>query len=257
MIVKSELLQGIKNNFDLNIYETKVWLALLSKGIATAGEIAQISNVPRSRTYDVLESLEKQGFAVIKIGKPVKYVAVKPSTVLEKMKLNLLDKAKERVERLSNLKGTEDYEQIELLHKNGIETIKMEDLSGAVKGRNNILIHLKDAIEKASKSVVLTTNAGAMKRKAKLLGPVFDKLKKKGVKIKIAVNGDAEEVKSISKELKIEIKRTDMDARFCVVDEKNITFMVTPSNHENDTGIWVTSDYFAKALSNMFHFAVK
>ena len=61
MIIKQELVKKIRDYFSLNIYETKVWLALLSKGVASAGEIAEMSGVPRSRTYDVLERLEKQG----------------------------------------------------------------------------------------------------------------------------------------------------------------------------------------------------
>mgnify|MGYP001575302746 FL=1 len=84
MLVKTELVSKIKDYFDLNIYETKVWLALLGKGIASAGEVAEISRVPRSRTYDVLESLEKKGFAIVKLGKPVKYIGVKPKLILEK-----------------------------------------------------------------------------------------------------------------------------------------------------------------------------
>ena len=68
MLVKTELVGKIKDYFDLNIYETKVWLALLTRGIASAGEIAEMSRVPRSRTYDVLESLEKKGFSIVKIG---------------------------------------------------------------------------------------------------------------------------------------------------------------------------------------------
>ena len=95
MIMKQELVKRIREYFDLNIYETKVWIALLSKGIASAGEIAAISGVPRSRTYDVLESLEKRGFAIIKIGKPVKYIAVKPTEVLEKMKSFTMQEAQE------------------------------------------------------------------------------------------------------------------------------------------------------------------
>lgn len=61
MLVKQELINKIKDYFDLNMYETKVWLALISKGVASAGQIAEMSGVPRSRTYDVLESLEKKG----------------------------------------------------------------------------------------------------------------------------------------------------------------------------------------------------
>ncbi len=59
MAFNQELIKKIKVYFDLNIYETKVWLALLSRGISSAGEIAEVSSVPRSRTYDVLEGLEK------------------------------------------------------------------------------------------------------------------------------------------------------------------------------------------------------
>jgi len=91
MIAKQDLINKIKDYFDLNIYETKVWLALLGKGSASAGEIASISGVPRSRTYDVLEGLEKKGFAIVKLGKPVKYLGVKPKMILEKMKNNTKD----------------------------------------------------------------------------------------------------------------------------------------------------------------------
>ena len=82
MILAQELINRIKDHFDLNLYETKVWLALLSKGVASVGEVASISRVPRSRAYDVLESLEKKGFAIIRMGKPVKYLGVKPQMIL-------------------------------------------------------------------------------------------------------------------------------------------------------------------------------
>ncbi len=103
MLVKNELISKIKDYFDLNIYETKVWLALLSKGSASAGEIATLSGVPRSRTYDVLESLEKKGFALIKIGKPVRYLGVKPKIILEKLKNNIRVQAEEKVEHSQEL----------------------------------------------------------------------------------------------------------------------------------------------------------
>ena len=139
MLVKSELINKIKDYFDLNIYETKVWLALLGKGIASAGEVAELSGVPRSRTYDVLESLEKRGFAIMKLGKPVKYIAVEPKTVLERMKTNTLNQAQDKVKSLTNLKDTTEYSELIQLHKTGMSPIKLEDLSGHIKGRSNII----------------------------------------------------------------------------------------------------------------------
>ena len=109
MLVKQELINRIKDYFDLNIYETKVWLALLSKGVASVGEVATISRVPRSRAYDVLESLEKKGFAIIRMGKPVKYLGVKPQIILERIKTDIRKNAEERVNDLSKIKETEEF----------------------------------------------------------------------------------------------------------------------------------------------------
>ena len=38
----------------LNNYEVKIWTALLRRGVSTAGELSDITNAPRSRSYDVL-----------------------------------------------------------------------------------------------------------------------------------------------------------------------------------------------------------
>ena len=138
MLVKQELIQKIRDYFDLNTYETKVWLALLGKGVASAGEIAVVSGVPRSRTYDVLESLEKKGFAIVKIGKPVKYLGVKPNIILEKLKNNVRDYAKEKVISLSNVKDTDEFAKLQELYKGGIDPVKKEDISAALKGKSNI-----------------------------------------------------------------------------------------------------------------------
>ena len=89
MIVKDDFIKKLKNAFDLNIYEVKIWTALLSKGVSSAGELSDISNVPRSRSYDILESLEKKGFVIMKLGKPIKYITVDPKEVLERVKKNV------------------------------------------------------------------------------------------------------------------------------------------------------------------------
>ena len=61
MIVQFDFLNKLKA-LGLNSYEAKLWVALLSVGTSTAGELSDIANVPRSRSYDVLEGLEKKGF---------------------------------------------------------------------------------------------------------------------------------------------------------------------------------------------------
>ena len=255
MIINSQLINQVKEYFNLNIYETKVWHALLSKGVATAGEIAQISEVPRSRTYDVLESLEKQGFAVEKLGKPVKYIAVNPSMVLERLKSNILREADERSKMLAEIKTSDDYKQIELLHKQGITPTHSVEISGMIKGRNNIYNHLKDMISNAKKEVIISTNSDELVKK-KLMKHLSNSLKRKDISVKIAVSGD---ITDEIKELNAEIKNLDINGRFCVIDSKEVLFMVTPesSEEDSDNGVWVASPFFASAFSTLFNSAWK
>ena len=73
MLINEDFLNRLRQSFSLNLYEVKLWAAILSRGISTAGELSDIADVPRSRTYDVLESLERKGFVVVKPEKPIKY----------------------------------------------------------------------------------------------------------------------------------------------------------------------------------------
>src|SRR3989344_4641252 len=178
----TELIKKVRAYFNLNIYETKVWLALLGKGLASAGEIAEIYGVPRSRTYDVLESLEKQGFAISKIGKPAKYIAVRPGMILEKLKNNTMKEAEEKVETLSKLRGSSEYTELEGLYSTGIKPIKHEDLSGSVKGRSTIYNHAREILENARKEIIICTSARDFSEKVRLFTSLFQKLNKNGIK---------------------------------------------------------------------------
>jgi len=187
MLVKKEMVAKIKDYFDLNIYETKVWLALLGKGHASAGEIASESGVPRSRTYDVLESLEKKGFAIVKIGKPVKYLGVKPKIIIEKLKNNVRSNADEKVKALGVLRDTSEFKQLEELYNVGINPVRREDLSASIKGRSTIANHLREIIESAEGEVIICMSAQEIKDKERLFLDSFNELKKRNVEIQIAL----------------------------------------------------------------------
>lgn len=256
MLVKQELISKIKDYFDLNIYETKVWLALLGKGTASAGEIAEMSGVPRSRTYDVLESLEKKGFAIVKIGKPVKYLGVKPKMILEKLKNNVRRNAEERIISLSGIKQTEEFAKLENLYKTGIAPIKSEDISAALRGRLNITSHLKDLLQNATKEVIICTNAEEIKSKIKLFQQTFGVLKRGDIKIKIALSGDELLIKQIENDFKMKIKRINIDAKFFIIDRKEILFYLSKDPEKEDTAIWLNSEFFAQAFAGLFEKAL-
>ena len=178
MIVKDEFLNKLRRFFGLNLYEVKIWTALLSRGVSTAGELSDIGNVPRSRAYDVLESLEKKGFVVMKLGKPIKYIAVEPKEVVERVKKNLRQESNEKVQRLEELKSADVLDELTTLHNTGVELVEPADLSGSIRGRHNLYSHLELTVKNAEKSVTLMTTPQGLIRKLEGLKPVFEKLKK-------------------------------------------------------------------------------
>jgi sugar-specific transcriptional regulator TrmB len=257
MIVKQELVNKIKDYFDLNVYETKVWLALLGKGVASAGEISTMSGVPRSRTYDVLESLEKKGFAIEKLGKPVKYLGVKPHMILEKLKNNVRKDADERIKELLKIKSTNEYEELESLYREGVSPIKREEVSASLKGKSNISNHLREILSNAEKEVVICTNAKEFASKLKLFSQTFNNLKKSNIKIKVALSGDVNLIKQLSDKLGIKIKKAEIDAKFFIVDRREILFYLSNEPGTDDIAIWLNSEFFSEAFASLFELAIK
>jgi sugar-specific transcriptional regulator TrmB len=258
MIVKDELLSKLRRYFDLNLYEVKLWTALLSRGVSTAGELSDIADVPRSRSYDVLESLEKKGFVVMKLGKPIKYIAIPPSEVVDRVKKNMHTDAQEKIKRLETVKGSPLLSELESLHTNGISLVDPSEMSGCLRGRSNLYNHLDLLIKEAKKSVnIMTTEKGFM-RKAEGLKVCLEKAKKKGVRIRIAapITKDNKHVAEVLKNL-AEIKHNDkVTSRFVTVDGKDLVFMTLDDKDVHpsyDLGVWVKTPYFASAMDEMFN----
>ncbi|MCK4997843.1 TrmB family transcriptional regulator [Candidatus Pacearchaeota archaeon] len=262
MIVKEEFLSRLRKIFDLNLYEVKVWTALLSRGTSTAGELSSISDVPRSRTYDILESLEKKGFIVMKLGKPIKFVALKPEEVIERVKKNLVMTANEKSKRLEKLKGDEVLSELTGLFTDGIKYIEPTDLSGALKGRQNIYNHLDMLVREAQTTITLVTTADGLSRKMEVLLPSMEKAKKRGVTIRIAAP-ITKENKQIAKDFAkvAEIRDVaDLRARFMLVDSEQLMFMLLNDEEVHptyDIGIWLNTEFFAQALESLFEIAWK
>jgi len=88
----------------LSEYEARAYRALLKTGPTTAKELSRVSDVPMGRIYDVLNSIEQYNLVRSQsASRPKKYVAVEPSTALDRL---LDDKRRELEEK------AQQYEEI-------------------------------------------------------------------------------------------------------------------------------------------------
>jgi len=255
MLVQQDFLKKIKD-FGLNSYEAKIWTALLSRGVSTAGELSDIANVPRSRSYDVLESLEKKGFIVMKIGKPIKYLAVPPEEVLERVKKKVNEESNMQIKSLNELKNSDIIQELNLLHTEGIALVEPTDITASFRGRDNLYSHLDLMIKESENSIILMSTEQGIIRKLNSLEKNLEKAHKRGVKIRIAAPLTDKTRKILESAKKYaEVRHSTTKGRFCLVDEREITFMLLDDDkiHPSyDIGVWVNTELFSQTLVELF-----
>ena len=151
--------------------------------------------------------------------------------------------------------------ELNTLHSQGIELVEPADLSGSLKGRHNLYNHLELTIRNAEESVSIMTTSQGLLRKIEGFKPTFEKLKKRGVKIRIAAPLTKETVAAVKDIGGVaEIRNVDTKARFVIVDGKEVIFMImddTSVHPTYDVGIWVNTPFFSSALENLYNTAWK
>ena len=255
MIVEKALVDNLKA-FGLNSYEAKLWTALLSRGVASAGELSDISNVPRSRSYDVLEGLEAKGFIALKTAKPIVYVAIPPSHVLERIKASITTTAEKDVGTLDKLKTDQTLKELQILHAHGIEDIDPTEFSGNIRGRDNIYHHLAMMIKKASHDLVIASTKKGIERKKETFGDLLKEAKKRGVNIRFRVPKGTEI--NVVRELEQlgDVQFATQGCRACITDHKELLFMLHDDTevHKNyDSAIWIHNPYVSSCLAKLMN----
>lgn len=254
MIASPKLMDALKA-IGLNLYERRIWVALLARGSSTAGELSEIANVPRSRTYDILQTLAEKGFVVVQTTKPLRYVAVAPEEALEMAKKKIEEKMNEMIRKIDELKESALMRELNEIHRKGLKLIAPEELTGALKGRFTISQQLNTMFRKASKKINIITTPDGLNELYKNHFDILKQAKEKGVEIKIATSGSegcSEAIKALSSiaELRnVNKKEVPLQGRIFLVDGKELIFGLIDSKSVHSTQdlvIWSKSEHAAR-----------
>lgn len=81
----NDIIESLKE-LGLNSYEAKVYVALLKKYPATGYEVAKLADIPQSRAYDTLKSLEISKIVSSTGDKPQTFIPVKPKDLTRRFR---------------------------------------------------------------------------------------------------------------------------------------------------------------------------
>lgn len=252
MLASQKVLDALKG-IGLNLYERKLWVALLARGTSTAGELSTIANVPRSRSYDILQSLAEKGFVVVQNAKPLRYVAITPEESLERAKKKIAEDTQTTLTRIDELKESPVMRELNEIHSQGLKLVLPEDMTGALKGKYSVSQQLTSMFKEAAKKINIVTTPEGLNE---LFSTHFNDLKRaseKGVKIQIATAGTekcADSIKAFSDIAEIrnlDQKEVPVAGRFAVVDGKELVFSLTDSkvHSTQDMAFWSRSEHAA------------
>ncbi|WP_298523494.1 TrmB family transcriptional regulator [uncultured Methanobrevibacter sp.] len=94
---------AILKGIGLTLYEAQAYVTLTSLIQATAVEVSEKSNIPRSKIYDVLKKLNEKDFIEIEDGRPLTYIVKSPVDVLGREKEKIDSELDDTITRLTNV----------------------------------------------------------------------------------------------------------------------------------------------------------
>lgn len=156
MLASTKVMDALRG-IGLNLYERRLWVAILARGSSTAGELAGIADVPRSRAYDVLQTLANKGFVIVQTGKPIRYVAVPPEEALEKAKVKMEEDLRESMGRIDEMKASPVVRELNDVFTHGMKMVSPEEITGALHGKYSLHQQLGTMFKNANKQIEIAT----------------------------------------------------------------------------------------------------
>lgn len=136
-----EKLITIMKTYNFTEYETKAYVTLLKLGKVTGYELSKQSSIPRSKIYNVLETLYKKGLVQKNMGEQIYYIA---TPVEEFIKL-LSQKTSSDITLIESLLTTHEkstYDYSEILNIDGYENVIFKAKQIVKSAKNELLIQI-------------------------------------------------------------------------------------------------------------------
>jgi hypothetical protein len=166
----------------------------------------------------------------MKLGKPIKYLAVPPKEVLERVKKNIMEKTDEHITHITGQDFNKLIDDLQKVYEDNIK--ETDNVIAVLKGSKNIQKHLEFLFKNTEKEVLFSAEK-ENKRYLKFLQNVGKKQKKVSFNIQDAGLG------------------------LCVVDDNVVVFPIEEkdTHSDYDVGVWIKDKQVTTFLKNLVSFA--
>ncbi len=142
----SEKAESALRDVGLTEYEILSFLSLLQLGETTAEAVSELSTIPYTRVYSVLESLEEKEWIEIKRGRPRKYYPRSPQDALRQTQIRIEEKFEENRNII--------VQELEPLYEKK-EVMEMPEI-WILRGKQNAFKKTIEILNEAKKEIMLS-----------------------------------------------------------------------------------------------------
>jgi len=176
----TEEAKSILKEVGLTGYESRIYLSLLEIGVAMASRVSEHANVPYSKIYEVLNSLEKKGWIETESSRPRRYYPKSPIEALDAVKIRM-ESTMKSWERSVREELQPLYDKMEVREKPEVWILR---------GEFNIIAKLREMMENTKIDLMIAAPTSAISFLNALV-PTFAKLADAGVNLLVMVPRNA------------------------------------------------------------------
>jgi len=200
-------------------YEAMAYVSLLENNPVTRYELGKNSGVPRSAIYNVIQKLEQMGAVNSYSSEPEKYVPLPPDQLLEYLERQFHDKIEKAREQLKDF-----------------ESRIIPDHLWNIVGYDNLIIKIRELIEKAEKNIYIS----AWRTEFKLFKSDLEEAIARGVEVIIYSFTDIpiEGAKTYCYNLAEKNLEKFWGHKIIVISDKNELVMGEASRDEHKKTVW-------------------
>lgn len=237
----SEKTKNTLKGLGLTEYETRAYIALVSSGPSTAGDLSDASGVPHSRIYDVLSKLEKRGWIESQSGRPARYRAKPPSEALRLVRIKQEEKLKDASEIIQ--------QELEPLYEEEGEMEKPDVWT--IRGRQEVLGRIEEMFADAEIGVLISLPYFPEEFSA--LKEFVPLLEAKDLNVRLLTSEENEIMEEIESTPGVEVRfREPLFGGGVIVDGKEVLLVLESGGRV--LGIWSEEAGLAKFAEEYFEY---
>jgi sugar-specific transcriptional regulator TrmB len=243
--------------FGLTENEAKTYLALIQLKQATARTIAKLSNIPRQEIYRILLQLEKLELTEVAVTKPAQFIAVDPQKALTELIENQKETFNTQIAQLEAKKKSLENELTKIQGKSAGLKPPSSVQFVLISGRHQVNSKIRAMLEKAVDTVRWASPKLEIRRAI-----IYDrdemlrKCAKRGVKIRILTEADADNIREITELSKFcEVRHVPgIASLMTIIDDKEIIIgsAVHSSDEEVIHELWTNDAGQVETMKDFF-----